>query len=396
MGVLNSALAAYLLTAFTVDRVHQVGMLASLPIAYGRRRGLVEAASKPASELRAAWDTGNEICTRFTAPWLLQLSQRQSEPIGQGLGRVLNLLGDDSPFPITPSPPHSRPLSALLDRVRAIENAADARLQALQAQIDEAVYDLYEISATDRALIEQELGERPPELCWPQMEGKSDLEKRREHVRRLFSYFALQSVREDKDGVVPLAGGGGREPYLIDRVRAQLEAQFGAGVAYQWEQDAAQYLGRSLEEWLRREFFARFHVPLYKKRPILWHLASPKGYFAVLVDYHKLTRDTLPKVQTLYLWPQIESARTRLAGARAGGASMKAVGDLEDEIGDLEECNRRLEAVIQGTVKVDLPDWARGPYRNGQPPYDPDLDDGVRANLLPAQEAGLLPGKKVV
>jgi len=116
----------------------------------------------------------------------------------------------------------------------------------------------------------------------------------------------------------------------------------------------------------------------------------------VLVDYHKLTRDTLPKVQTLYLWPQIESARTRLAGARAGGASMKAVGDLEDEIGDLEECNRRLEAVIQGTVKVDLPDWARGPYRNGQPPYDPDLDDGVRANLLPAQEAGLLPGKKVV
>ena len=51
---------------------------------------------------------------------------------------------------------------------------------------------------------------------------------------------------------------------------------------------------------------------------------------------------------------------------------------------------------IQGTVEVDLPEWAAGPYRDGRPPYDPDLDDGVKVNLLPIQEAGLLPVKKVV
>jgi hypothetical protein len=350
--------------------------------------------SDMAYQLKQTWDMGNETCTRFSTSWLLQLAQPQSEAFAHGLGRVLELLGDDAPQASTPSP--SITLAELLDRAHAIEDAADARLQALQAQIDEAVYDLYEISPADRALIEHELGDRPPELVWPQMEGKSDREKRREHVRCFFSYYALQAVRQDEDGIVPLAGCAAREPYLVDRVRAQLEAQFGPTVAYQLEQDAAQYLGRPVEEWLHRFFFHHFHAKLYNKRPVLWHLTSDRKYFAVMVDYHRLTRDTLPKVQTLYLWPQMEEVRTRLDAARAEGVSVKAIADLEDELADLEDCSERLESVIQGTVKVKLPEWAYGPYRNGRPPYDPHLDDGVKVNLLPLQEAGLLPVKKVV
>jgi len=362
--------------------------------------------AQDAHGLKATWDTGNETCTRFTVPWLVQIHESANRQIGksrgqadetEGVERVLALLGEEAPTIALPDPPT---LGALLDAARAIEAAADARLQALQAQIDEAVYDLYEISPADRALIERELGDRPPELVWPQMEGRPDKEKRREHVRRFFSYYARQAVRESESGIVPLAGCAAREPYLIDRIRAQLEVQFGPTVAYGLEQDAAPYLGRPLEEWLRRDFFVRFHVKLYKNRPILWHLASPKGYFAVLVDYHRLTHDTLPRVQSLYLWPQMEEVRTRLAAARTELLSVrpavKAVADLEDELADLEECNARLERVIQGTVEVDLPEWANGPYRNDAPPYNPDLDDGVRVNLLPIQEAGLLPARKVV
>ncbi len=331
-------------------------------------------------QIKRAWDTGNEICTRFTVPWLLQLAQPPSAPFAQGLGRVLQLLDDNAPQ-VSLSPPPPVTLSTLLDRARTIEDAADTRLQALQAQIDEAVYDLYEISPADRALVERELGDRPPELVWPQLEGKSDEEKRREHVRRFFSHYARQAVREDKDGIVPLAGCAAREPYLITRVRAQLEAQFGPAVAYQLEQDGAAYLGRPVEEWLQRYFFARFHVRLYKKRPILWHLTSPRRRFAVMVDYHQLTHDTLPKVQTLYLWPQMEEVRTRLAAAGAGQvlirASVKAIADLEDELADLEETEKRLAQVIDSG-------------------YNPDIDAGVKANLLPLQEAGLLPVKRVV
>jgi len=396
LGLLNSSVLEAMLRAFTLDREHQVSMIASLPFAAPRTGAnlSIEEHTQRIWHIKATWDTGNEICTRFSAPWLLQLAQPQREAFSQGLGRVLELLGDDA-LPVSLPPPHPLTLSALLDRARAIEKAADARLQALQAQIDEAVYDLYEISPADRALIEHELGDRPPELVWPQLERKSDEEKRREHVRRFFSYYARRAVRQDEDGIVPLAGCAAREPYLVVRVRAQLEAQFGPAVAYQLEQDGAAYLGRPVEEWLHRYFFARFHVRLYKKRPILWHLTSPKRYFAVMVDYHRLTRDTLPKVQTLYLWPQMEEVRTRLTAAKADEAA-KTIAKLEDELADLEDCNERLESVIQATIEVSLPDWANGPYRDGKAPYNPDIDDGVKVNLLPLQEAGLLPVKKVV
>jgi hypothetical protein len=61
-----------------------------------------------------------------------------------------------------------------------------------------------------------------------------------------------------------------------------------------------------------------------------------------------------------------------------------------------EECDERLERVIQGDVEVDLPDWAVGLYRGGTAPYDPDLDDGVKVNILPLQAAELLPYRRVV
>ena len=83
------------------------------------------------------------------------------------------------------------------------------------------------------------------------------------------------------------------------------------------------------------------------------------------------------------------------ARASANRASVKAIADLEDELADLEDCNERLESVIQGVVKAKLPKWANGPYRDGKAPYNPDPHDGVKANLLPIQDAGLLPVKVV-
>jgi hypothetical protein len=91
----------------------------------------------------------------------------------------------------------------------------------------------------------------------------------------------------------------------------------------------------------------------------------------------------------------MEEVRTRLAAARAD-ENVSLTGDLEEELEDLKDFEERLEAVIEGQVEVKLPKWANGPYRDGQPPYDPDLDDGVKVNLLPIQKAGLLPIKRVV
>jgi hypothetical protein len=279
----------------------------------------------------------------------------------------------------------------LLDYVRTVEAAADSRLQQLQAQIDEAVYELYEISPEDRALIERELGDRPPELVWPQMEGKSDKEKRREHVRRLISYFLLQALQEKRDGILPLTPGAGQATAL-DEVRRRMEAEFGEEAAFKMETDIKRVLGRDIADWLDGPF-VKWHTKLYKKRPIIWHLASLRNLFACFVYIHKLDRDTLRKVQTLYLWPRRRAVEAELETARAEKAHRR-IDQAEAVLDDLAEFEKRLLAVIQGEVECDLPDWAEGPYRGGV--YDPVLDDGVQVNIAPLQEAGVLRYRRVV
>ena len=309
---------------------------------------------------------------------------------------------DDGPLTSRTRPARSSSFAAssfrpLLDHLLAVEHAADARLQQLQAEIDDAVYELYEITPEDRALIERELGDRPPELVWPQMAGKADDEKRREHVRRLVSYFLLNALKEKRDGILPVTPVAG-EVSSLDAVRHGLEAEFGEAAAFRMESDIGQVLGQPLADWLDGPFI-KWHTPLYKRRPIIWHLASPKNAFGCFVYLHKLDADTLRKVQTLYLWPRRrgveaerdEAIRAKTAGATGAARRLEAAEALLD---DLAEFEKRLLSVIQAQVKCEIPEWAEGPFRNGV--YDPVLDDGVKVNITPLQEAGVLRYGKVV
>jgi len=373
LAYLNSAFSLYLLSNIYDGHHWGTKNVQVLPWQQSQT-GLSVPSGEPAQDIhdfKSAWDTGNEICTRFSQPWLLQLAQTQSDAFSQGLGRVLEPLGDAGP-----SLPGSASLSLkdLLDQAREIETAADAKLQGLQAQIDEAVYDLYEITPEDRALIERELGDRPPELVWPQMEGKSDEEKRREHVRRLLSHFILQALKADQDGILPLVEGTG-QPTVLEKLRGRLEVAFGADIAFQWEDDAGRVLGKSVDRWLEGDFI-QWHTKLYKRRPVIWHIASPRRAFGVLVYYHQLDGDTLRKVRNVYLRAMRDGLGRGLEQARSD-EDYRAVDRLETALDDLRVLDERLAGVIEAG-------------------YDPVIDDGVKANILPLQEAEVLRQKKVV
>ena len=79
--------------------------------------------------------------------------------------------------------------------------------------------------------------------------------------------------------------------------------------------------------------------------------------------------------------------------ARAAKASRR-IEQAETVLDDLAEFEKRLLAVIQADVECDIPDWAEGPFRGGV--YDPVLDDGVKVNIAPLQEAEVLRYGKVV
>lgn len=379
LALLNSCTIAAYIRILTPDRTRTVGFVSSLPLPRrisDEHANVLSADTKYIFELKSSWDTGNEICTRFDVAWLVHAHR----------GTLLTDFQDLHP----PESPANQ-LTSLLDYMHHIEGAVDARLEALQAEIDQSVYDLYELSADDRTLIERQLGDRPAVLVWPQMARKSDNKKRCEHVRRLISHFLLQALKEDRDGIIPITPGTG-QPTALDEARRGMEAEFGEDAAFGMESDIKQVLGKSIADWLDGPFF-KWHTKLYKRRPIIWHLASPGNAFGCLVYLHKLDRDTLRKVQTQYLWPRRRAADAELEAAKAE-KDFRRIEQAEAVLDDLAEFEKRLLVVIQAQVECDIPDWAEGPFRGGV--YDPVLDDGVKVNITPLQEGELLRHRKVV
>jgi len=110
------------------------------------------------------------------------------------------------------------------------------------------------------------------------------------------------------------------------------------------------------------------------------------------IDHFRL-KDTLRKVQTLYLWPRRRAAEAELDSAKADDAARR-IEQAEVILDDLAEFEKRLLAVIQAQVECEIPGWTMGPFRGGV--YDPVLDDGVKVNITPLQEAEVLRYRKVV
>ena len=201
LAIGNSAFAEYLLQGLTSFGSWETAAVKKLPVPKSSQEESNALGTRAAeiSQAKATWDVGNETSTRFRKPWLL---------------------GEQ--FADTPTP-----ISIRLDRLAEHEVAEERRIQHLYTKLNDETYRLYGISDATRATIEDTLGERPPELVWPQMEGKAPEQKRMEHVFRLLSYVVKRVVEADEDGIVPFAPIAG-EASLADRIHRELEVLFPA------------------------------------------------------------------------------------------------------------------------------------------------------------------------
>lgn len=377
LGIGNSAPAEYLLKGLMSFGSWEVGVIKRLPVPEpgpAQRKRIAELAQM-LHDAKAGWDTGNETSTRFERPRLLR----------DGLAGL--------------------DVATRLDQLAEDEATEEARIQRLYSELNEEAYKLYGISDTTRLLIEETMGERPPEVLSPDMERKGADQKRMEHVWRLLSYVVKRVIEADDDGIVPFMAVGGENP-LIDRVRNELDALFPNHYLNQIEAGITNELRRrvkgyrrveTLEEWLRDEYFA-YHTSLYQQRPIFWHIASSPGRgeqaFGGIVHYHKFDHDRLAKLRGTYLRDAIAHFR-REAGlaAQEGRSEDRLVWQARVE--EAEQLDRRLQWVQEGMNGHPAPGDCRirTPWKSeGQQPkgWRPDLDDGVVVNIAPLQTAGVL------
>ncbi len=197
------------------------------------------------------------------------------------------------------------------------------------------------------------------------------------------------------DGIIPLVRCG-NESTATERLHLRLERDFGEESAVRAESKFRQWVGRPLDEWLRREFF-KHHIQQFKQRPIAWHFISPRRTFEAFVLYHQLCdettgRTTLQRLRTQYAGGLIERLRAEQDRARAN-KDERAVTKLQLDIEDVEDFRAKLEAIERGdTIAYRIRcRWKGDEAKVGRPgPYSPDINDGVKVNIRPFQEAGLL------
>jgi hypothetical protein len=319
-----------------------------------------------------------------------------------------------------------REASAALD---AEEAARQARLAAIQAQIDDIVFDLYGLSEEDRALVRQETGSSQ---LGSGAEGTEDVEESDEEVaapqdpitrvQDLLMWcvgiaFGRWDERKalDPSLLPPLGGpfdplpryapgalielpsqdGIGKYPLpipadgvlvddpahpsdIVRRVRKVLELLWGER-AEAIENEACEILGvKTLREYFRdpRRFFA-YHIRRYsksrRKAPIYWLLQSERRSYGIWLYYHRITPMTLYIAGRDYADGKLALERGRLDDLRAGLEALSGTArrNREREIERQEKLVAEVTAFGKTLDKIALAN------------LPPDPNDGVLISIAP-------------
>lgn len=377
-GILNSALAEFLMGTLT-SYSWESGVVQKLPIPPGKEDRRISAASEILHDKKRDWDSGNEISTNFQSPWVLQTEAKGNY---QGFSAALTFALEE-------------------------ETSLDAELRTIYSQLNDSVYQLYEVNTTLRGKMENAIGPRPPEIIWPQMEGKSVEQKRLEHVNRLLTYLMKRLVEADNDGLVCLQAVAQERP-LLDRLREELHRSFPQQDPSILETEVVNELKKkvkgyrraeTLNEWLNDAFF-EIHANLYQQRPLLWHLASSQTRsvpaFSVVVHAHKFDGDALAKLRSVHIRDRLAILRREAGQARQDNREEDRLEFLA-AIEEVEAFDANLKLLQEGAhtgpeggdrdYRILTPWKAESDRPQG---WNPDLDDGIKVNIAPLARTGLL------
>ncbi|CAN7565783.1 hypothetical protein [Variovorax sp. LjRoot178] len=328
---------------------------------------------------KRSWDTGNETSLVFLRPWVIQ-------------DRCV-----DSSLALAPR----------LDQLLAFEASEQVRVEADFRLVEQEVFRLYGLHGDARSQMQEMLIERPPEVLWSQMAGKSPEQKRMEHIWRLLSFAVKRVIEADGEGIVPFSQATG-EIRLADRLRQELAVLFPNRDETQLEVELVNELRRpvkgyrrctSLDDWLANAFF-EYHASLYKNRPIFWHLASSQGVtphaFGAVVHYLRFDKNRMAKLRSHYVRDTIEELRRETALADKAGRSDDRV-ELQARVEEVQAFDKMLQQIQEG--HHEGAEGGEGDFRILTPwkepsarprGWNPDLDDGVQVNIAPLDRAGVL------
>ena len=170
----------------------------------------------------------------------------------------------------------------------------------------------------------------------------------------------------DDDAIIPLMGSFcSFSDDAVQRFKHFLEVVWGEETLTQNLNFLQECLDMDLEKYMVK-YFWRDHCRRYKKTPIYWLFASPKGAFQVLVYMHRMNRFTVEKIRSKYLLPHLRHLESRIARLeeRSAELSRQEARELDTLRKDLVEC-RDYDLLLKDKADRQITF---------------DLDDGVKEN----------------
>lgn len=180
------------------------------------------------------------------------------------------------------------------------------------------------------------------------------------------------SFLPDEDNVIPVLDADWFPDDIVDRFRKFLRVTFGAAHFRENLAFVEAQIG-DIRRYFTRAFYDD-HVKRYKKRPIYWMFASPKGTFQALIYMHRYRADTVSVLLNDYLREfirKLEAERARLeklsddpgATQTQRTKALKDVGVIAKQLAELEEWEREvIFPLAQAKIEIDLDDGVKRNY----------------------------------
>lgn len=191
--------------------------------------------------------------------------------------------------------------------------------------------------------------------------------------RHVFPAAVEQALRAlaVPDGITVLDAGHPRDlPTLVDKA---LRLMLGDTAAQEVIEEGA---GGDLRKFLERDFFTKWHLKWYRKRPIYWPLQSANRSYGFVLFHEKIDKQTLYVLQRNYLDAKLNGLRQHIADLR---------GQMAAETG---AARKRLEREVEKSGKIveEVAEFAATMERITRHGYEPEpnwIDDGVILRLAP-------------
>lgn len=161
---------------------------------------------------------------------------------------------------------------------------------------------------------------------------------------------------------------------LVAAIRAAFDAVFAVGADALWSEfeTLLDSKGQEIRAWLAAEFF-EFHLKRYskgrRKAPIFWQLAVPSRRFSIWLYAHRLTHDSLFRLQHDVVIPRLAHEERQLT-------------DLVQNVGPNPSAKQRKDVAEQEALVAELRSFLEE-VKRVSPLWHPTLDDGVALMMAP-------------